>query len=181
MKIIDETITTLINMATGIPLEDIYNYYDLNGVMPQRINKDFEGNKILVPYEPEDSFVVFGTEEKPEGQSDIVYLDDKIILVNSLIVKLEFNGVKADQMAYKMKALMWSDKCREFLESKKITIPSLNPQIQSTNELVGEELWIRRGMEFTLSIELWYDNNPEVLEGIGDWEIKYLEEVKNEQ
>lgn len=181
MKIVDEAITTLINMSTGIPLEDIYNYYDLNGVMPQKIGSDIEGNKTLIPYEPTDSFVVFGTEERSEGQSGVMYQEDKIILLNSLLVKVEFNGIKADSLAYKMKALIWSDACREYLDNKNITITSLNPSIESTNESVGEELWIRRGIEFNITIELWYNNSSEVFEELGEWEIKNIEEVKNGQ
>lgn len=180
MKVIDEAITTLINMSTGLPLEDIYNYYDLNGVMPQKIGSDIEGNKTLIPYEPTDSFVVFGTEEKSDGQSGIIYQEDKIILLNSLLVKVEFNGIKADSLAYKMKALMWSENCKEYLENKNITITSLNPPIETTNEVVGEELWIRRGVEFNITVELWYDNSSEVLEELGEWKILNLGEVKNE-
>ena len=179
MKVINEAITTLINLSTEIPLQDIYNYYDLNGVMPQKLDKDFEGRKILVPYSTEDSFVVFGVEEVPDATTNgLLYRDNNIILLNRLLIKVEFNGSKADQMAYKMKSLMFSQNCREYLENKKITINTLNPKISSTNDVVGEELWLRRGLEFEITIELWYNNNSIISTNTGDIILRNIDTLE---
>lgn len=181
MKVIDETIANLINLSTEIPLQDIYNYYDLNGVMPQRVTKDYAGKKILIPYKSDDSFVVFGVEEVSEASTNgLFYKDDNIILLNRFLIKLEFNGSKADQMAYKMKALMFSNKCREYLEDRKISINTLNPKISSTNEVIGEELWLRRGLEFEITIELWYDNTRSISTDTGDIILKNINNERNE-
>ena len=187
-SLIDKNINYILHIITGLNYEDIYNYYDLKGANPQKVTV-VDGVKKVVPYSPvRDTFIMFGVEEVDTGSESYLITsqtggeDGKIIITQKLKVIIEINGKNAQAYALKIKALLWSWEILEYLETNKISIFTQEIEIQFMNELVNEELWERRGMEFEVMVELEYDESsiPEI-EEVSKVNVINLENIKEDE
>ncbi len=188
-SLIDKQINEILHLITGLNYEDIYNYYDKAGANPQKIVVNKDGVREIIPYSPKkDTFIMFGVEEVDTGKESYIVTsgtggeDGKIITTQKLKVAIEINGKNAQVYALKIKAQMWSYSIMEYLEANKISILTQNPEIQFMNEVVNEEMWERRGMEFEVVVELEFDElepAPDFTEG-STIVVKDLDHIKEE-
>lgn len=185
-SLIDKNINYILHKITGLPNEDIYNYYDIKGANPQKVVM-IKGERTVVPYSPiKDTFIMFGVEEVDTGRESYIVTpttggeQDKIVITQKLKVIIEINGKNAQAYALKIKALMWSYQIMEYLEENKIIIFTQNPEIQFMNEVVNEEMWERRGLEFEVMIELEYDESIPEVENVSKIEVQDLNNLKEE-
>lgn len=173
MSPIDKKITYLLHLITGLPKEDIYNYYDIRGANPEKVVVNSDGVREIRPYSPyTDTFVIFGVEDIEDGQEGFIVTpgmggpEGEIFLTHKYKVGIEFNGKLAPDLALQFKALMWRWDVMEYFENNKISVKTQNPEIQFMNEVVNEEMWERRGLSFEVVAEFAYKDKeqPEITE-----------------
>ena len=188
MNNFDKHINYILHTITGLPNEDIYNYYDKQGANPQKVVLNTGGERQIIPYSPRrDTFILFGTEEVETGKESYIVTsgtggeDGIITITQKYKVVIEINGLNAQAYALKIKALMWSYDIMNYLEQNKISIFTQNPEIQFMNEIVNEEMWERRGLTFEIIVEYNYEENeiPEI-EGFSKVVVEDLENLKEE-
>lgn len=187
-SLIDKNINYLLQTITGLSKDNIYNYYDLKGANPQKV-MTVNGEREIIPYSPvTDTFIMFGVEEVDTGSESYVVTsrtggeDGKITITQKLKVVIEINGKNAQAYALKIKALLWSWEIMSYLEANKISLFTQTIEIQFMNEIVNEELWQRRGLEFEVIVELDYDESkiPDI-EELSEINVNNVENLKEDE
>jgi hypothetical protein len=165
MGLIDAHIKKLIHITTQIPENDIYNIYQLKGALPEKLEKDDTGKKVLKPYTQQDFYVLFGVEEADSGKEAVIITDQSgapentIIATHKFNVKVLFRGKDSDFFSIKFKARLYSKQAQQYLEDSSIDILTQNPKISFETEEVAGEFWDGRGIQFEAVIELHFEDN----------------------
>jgi hypothetical protein len=175
LGLIDKHVKKIIEMATAISGNNIFNIYQIKGALPEKLGVDDKGNTTLNPFTQADMFVVFGIEEGDNGGESVIINDEqgapenKIAITTRFNIKVLFNGEESDFYALKFKARLWSRSVQAYLENNNISLLTQNPSITFETEEVAGEFWDKRGIQFVIVIELHFDDDvSEEFEVIGD-------------
>lgn len=164
MSLIDVHAKEIIRLASALSKDDIFNIYQLKGALPERKCVNEKGELINTPYVQADMYVLFGVEEADNGGEAVIITDQNgapdntIIITNRFNIKVLFNGDEADFYAIKLKARLWSKSVTEYLEKNNLSLHTQNPSISFETEEIAGEFWSRRGIQFTIIIELHFDD-----------------------
>ena len=133
MGLIDKHVKTIIQKATLLDENSIFNIYQLKGALPEKKCKNAQGKEYLEPFTQADMFVLFGIESPGDnGGGSVIITDesgapeDKIIITDRFNIKVLFNGEESDFYVLKFKARLWSKNVQKYLEENNISIETQN-------------------------------------------------------
>jgi hypothetical protein len=158
----DVVFNTILHMASGLPQDDIKNFYSMKGAFASRVvlNKE-TGEKELVPYLQCDQYILFGVEENNDDTSVVIpdIRADKVYVTHNVSCRILVCGDKSDYYALKIKALLWSNEIQEYLKAHKMSLLTTSINLTVENEMIAEEWYEKRGITLAFTSDFEFSIN----------------------